>query len=179
MHGIGKFAITVENEFEIILIREKRMATDITFDHITLLVETIASQLQSTDFIPTLVVGIARGGLIPGVMLSHYFDCGFTSLTPTKTEYVDPLCDCDEIYQIISSAPGSRIVIVDEICDTGSTFVKLQKCFDTIPNLNLSRIKTASLQMRYNSIYIPDYIGEVINNAEWQKYPWELTNERK
>ena len=33
--------------------------------------EMICNKIESDNFIPDVVVGISRGGLIPGVMISH------------------------------------------------------------------------------------------------------------
>ena len=37
----------------------------------------MCDQLEADEFIPDVVVGISRGGLIPGVMISHKLEIPF------------------------------------------------------------------------------------------------------
>ena len=39
--------------------------------------ETICSQIEKDEFQPNVIVGISRGGLIPGVMMSHKLNVPF------------------------------------------------------------------------------------------------------
>ena len=46
----------------------------------TKLVESICKQIKKSNWRPSCVVGITRGGLLPAVMISHYFDVKMYSL---------------------------------------------------------------------------------------------------
>ena len=50
----------------------------VTWDEVDQLVFKLYKQLKDQDI--DKVVGISRGGLIPGVMLSHWLDAGFEPL---------------------------------------------------------------------------------------------------
>ena len=77
------------------------------------------------------VTGIPRGGLIPGVCLSHTIGLKYTS-------YKDALN--------FSKTDKKKVLVVDDICDTGHTVL------DAISN----GFDVATLALRYSSPYMPD-----------------------
>jgi hypoxanthine phosphoribosyltransferase len=67
---------------------------------------------------PEIVLGIAKAGVIPGVVVASILQCEFSSMAVTRREAgAQPV--------LVSGPPstirGRRILIVDETCDTGST----------------------------------------------------------
>jgi hypoxanthine phosphoribosyltransferase len=114
------------------------------------LVSKICRDITLSGWRPDYIVGITRGGLIPAVMISHYFgiplhtlnvslrdgDAGPESnlwmaedaLGPrTKERIIDDANDIGSILEAASSLleEGStykNILIVDDINDTGATF---------------------------------------------------------
>ena len=71
-------------------------------------------------FTPEVIVGISRGGLTPGVMLSHWFQKPFK---PIKAS----IRDFPEWEDYLPRKTDKRILIVDDICDSGKTFQKISK----------------------------------------------------
>ncbi|HZE76039.1 MAG TPA: phosphoribosyltransferase family protein [Gemmatimonadales bacterium] len=71
------------------------------------------------DYQPEVVLGVAKAGVIPGVVVASILQCDFASMVVTRKE-----SDADPI--LVSGPPasihGRRILVVDETCDTGSTF---------------------------------------------------------
>ena len=70
------------------------------------------------DYQPEIVLGVAKAGVIPGVVVASIMQCEFTSMTVTRRE--------DGAAPVLVSGPpatirGRRILVVDETCDTGST----------------------------------------------------------
>jgi uncharacterized protein len=70
------------------------------------------------DYQPEIVLGVAKAGVIPGVVVASILQSEFTSMTVTRSkEGAAPV--------LVSGPPatirGRRILIVDETCDTGST----------------------------------------------------------
>ena len=70
------------------------------------------------EFQPEVVLGIAKAGVIPGVVVASILQCEFASMVVTRTGG-----DADPV--LVSGPPasirGRRVLIVDETCDTGST----------------------------------------------------------
>lgn len=71
------------------------------------------------EYQPEVVLGIAKAGVIPGVVVASILQCDFASMVVTRQDAgADPV--------LVSGPPatirGRRILVVDETCDTGSTF---------------------------------------------------------
>ncbi len=70
------------------------------------------------EYQPEIVLGIAKAGVIPGVVVASILQCDFTSMVVTRQE--------EGAQPILVSGPppsirGRRVLVVDETCDTGST----------------------------------------------------------
>ena len=70
------------------------------------------------EYQPEIVLGIAKAGVIPGVVVASILHCEFISMVVTRQE--------EGAQPILVSGPpasirGRRILVVDETCDTGST----------------------------------------------------------
>ena len=138
----------------------------------------IARQMQIQNYRPHYIAGLTRGGLTPGVMLSHYLDRPLHPLDHDMSNlwmpedafghYSDPL----------------NILVIDDINDTGNTFINLTEdwkanCqpgnerWNTIWHNN---VKFAALIHNEASDFESDYYGHTINkaeNPEWCVFPWE------
>ncbi len=70
------------------------------------------------EYQPEIVLGIAKAGVIPGVVVASILQCDFTSMVVTRK-------DADSQPVLVSGPPpsikGRRVLVVDETCDTGST----------------------------------------------------------
>src|SRR5918998_2247417 len=70
------------------------------------------------EYQPEIVLGIAKAGVIPGVVVASIMQCDFSSMVVTRNEAgAQPV--------LVSGPPpsirGRRVLVVDETCDTGST----------------------------------------------------------
>lgn len=113
----------------------------LTIDHkkFQSLVSEIARQITLSDWRPDYIVGITRGGLLPAVMLSHYFNVPCETLKVSLRDGSDQesnLWMAEDAFGYLntediprpSDMPASdpelqkNILIVDDINDTGATF---------------------------------------------------------
>ena len=113
----------------------------ISYDQYKGLVSSICRDIMLDDWRPDYVVGITRGGLLPAVMISHYFDAKCHTL---KVSLRDSESDCEsncwmaedaygitsnreiDFYEedptnLIQESMPKNILIVDDINDTGAT----------------------------------------------------------
>ena len=121
----------------------------------------LAKDMARDEWKPDLVLGINRGGLIPSVYLSHWFDVDHKAIEADETaESLNEICK-----------EYNKILLVDEICDTGKTFKGLMM------RMPIKSVKTACLV--YNAgqdVYLVNYIGTEVNKSEdpaWIVFPWE------
>ena len=50
-------------------------------------VNVLARDLVMDNFVPNVIVGLSRGGLTPGVMLSHWFNKPFKPVKSSLRDY--------------------------------------------------------------------------------------------
>jgi uncharacterized protein len=68
---------------------------------------------------PEVILGIAKAGVIPGVVVASILQAEFASMAVTRRD------DGGEPILVTGPPPsikGRRVLLVDETCDTGSTF---------------------------------------------------------
>ena len=89
-------------------------------------IDRIADHFKDDKF--DVIVGLTRGGLIPAVRLSHMMD---TPMLPFNPHMLHTNGDPRGKVKIpISPAVVRRILIVDDIADTGKTFTKCARFFE-------------------------------------------------
>ena len=91
-------------------------------------VSTLCREIALDKFDPQVIVGLSRGGLTPGVMMSHWLQKPFK---PIRTS----LRDFPEWEDYLPRKTDERVLIVDDICDSGETFHKI-KSYIKGPRLN-------------------------------------------
>lgn len=134
----------------------------------------ISRQMYKDNFYPEYIIGLTRGGLIPGVLLSHYLDVPFHALNKEESN----LWMADDAYN------GKKILVIDDINDTGNTISLLKEdwrsnCLpqDTVwDDVFGKTVKFAVLIDNEDSDQLIDYYGLSINkleNPEWCVFPWE------
>jgi hypoxanthine phosphoribosyltransferase len=89
------------------------------------------------DYEPEIVLGIAKAGVIPGVVVASILQTEFTSMAVTRQE--------DGAQPVLLSGPpttirGRRVLIVDETCDTGST---MKLALNEVRALHPAEVRTA------------------------------------
>ena len=136
-------------------------------------VNVLARDIVLDKFDPNVIVGLSRGGLTPGVMLSHWFKKPFK---PVKSS----LRDFPEWEDYLPKPTDERVLIVDDICDSGETFQRMQG-FIRGPRKNSPLelpvdVRFASLWWNNECNFEPHYyVNEVAKDTEqlWIHFPWE------
>ena len=141
--------------------------TYVTWNEIHDQVQSIAQQLAVDNWKPEVIVGIARGGLHPALLLSNYFN------VPMETIRCQ-LRDGDSSYASTGEINlDSNILVVDDINDTGATLLRIQKEWGSWG----TQVKVAVLYDNESSDFnAVDYSAITINKANedvWICFPWE------
>jgi hypoxanthine phosphoribosyltransferase len=89
------------------------------------------------EYQPEIVLGVAKAGVIPGVVVASILQAEFTSMSVTRQEAgAQPV--------LVSGPPstirGRRVLVVDETCDTGST---LKLALSEVRALKPAEVKSA------------------------------------
>jgi hypoxanthine phosphoribosyltransferase len=89
------------------------------------------------EYEPEIVLGIAKAGVIPGVVVASILQTEFSSMAVTRQE--------EGAQPVLVSGPpptirGRRVLIVDETCDTGST---MKLALSEVRALRPAEVRTA------------------------------------
>ena len=129
----------------------------------------IEDQMVHSNWMPGIILGINRGGCIPGVYLSHRLKVPHEAL---DVRLRDHTAKPNLVVLEKAFAHQKKILILDDINDSGATF---QYILDNFGKGN-GRIKFATLVDNKPSKIDVDYHGYEINKDEvpsWIVFPWE------
>ena len=150
----------------------------IAYDEFVSDVHAIADALKADGWRPDYIVGIGRGGLVPGAYLSHrsaipLLSVDFSSGVPAFA---------DELIQKLATATcgGQRILLVDDINDSGRTIEALRTSLG-IEGGELDNVRVAVLIDNIRSVARVQYRSRTIDRADdkrWFVFPWEAMAER-
>lgn len=142
----------------------------LTWHHVYDHVQTIIDQMTQIQWKPHMIVGVTRGGLIPAVLLSHYFDCQMDSINISLRDH-NTHNDAN-VHKINNWAIiGYPVLIVDDINDSGATIHTIMKTITHKQN-----VKIATLVNNQGSTTTVDFFGMNINkqvDPSWIVFPWE------
>lgn len=132
--------------------------------------ESIADFFNKTNIVA--VVGIARGGVIPGSIISRALDTEFTCIKAKSYNSNNTRGKLTiDVSENLKFSNGS-VLIVDDICDSGYTLDEVKK-YMTV-NYN-NQFYTATLFYKENKIFTPDFYYMKVPSNIWVTYPWETT----
>ena len=127
----------------------------------------LVREIVLDNFDPEVIVGLSRGGLTPGVMLSHWFKKPFKSVKSA-------LRDFPEWEDYLPRPTDKRVLIVDDICDSGETFHRMKK--HIIKKANGVDVRFATLWWNNECNFEPHYYAQqCAKDSEdiWIYFPWE------
>ena len=128
----------------------------------------IEDQMVHSNWIPDIVLGINRGGCVPGVYLSHRLKRPHEVLDVRLRDHT-ATPNLDVLEKLAQKQ--NKILIIDDINDTGATFEYILNKFGKPKNIKFAAVinnKPSPVQM--------DYRGYEINkdeNPQWIVFPWE------
>lgn len=127
----------------------------------------LAEKLSGKEY--DWIVEISRGGAVAARILSDFLDIPILTVG-IKSYHGIGEQGVVEIFQPLAvEIQGKRVLLVDEICDSGKTFVAALK---HIEGLMPKKIDTAVLHVKPHSIFKPDFMVE--ETSDWVVYPYEL-----
>jgi hypoxanthine phosphoribosyltransferase len=129
-----------------------------------------AQKIENQPYKPDIIIGIAKGGLIPAriltdllenpelsfIQIEFYIDVNQTLQEPTLKQ------------PLTAKVTGKKVLLVDDIADSGKS-LKLAKTH--LQKQSALEIKTAVLYKKPQSITTPDFCEKTTNS--WVLFPWE------
>jgi xanthine phosphoribosyltransferase len=139
----------------------------------------VAEKVAAGGWRPDFLVGIGRGGLVPAAYLSHRFDIAMLSVDVSSG---DPGFADELLVKIAAKLrSGQRILIVDDINDSGGTIAMIRAALASDSN-GPERLRVAVLLSNLRSRAEADYWSRTIDRAQdkrWFVFPWEAQADRR
>ena len=136
---------------------------------------SIISQVYKTNWMPQYILGIKRGGLVPAVVLSHNMNAPMYVMNCQLRDGDSGVYISEPRYLPMTENLDSKILLVDDICDSGETFERSIK--HLIGVYGFKNIKTCCLIYNTSQKFIPDFYARKIDRKKdknWISFPWEV-----
>jgi hypoxanthine phosphoribosyltransferase len=133
---------------------------------------SLAHKVIKSGYEPDLILGIARGGLVPARMVCDLLlKNDLISITTQHWGIATNMGKARIRFSLPQEADisGKRILVVDDVADTGDS---ISIIMDYLKEKNPLEIRTAVLHYKTCSTSIPDYYGEKLEEWNWIIYPW-------
>ena len=130
-----------------------------------------AQKIQANGYKPDIIVGIARGGVVPARILSDLLEIKdfitiqieyYKDINQTKQE--PSLKQCLNMQLI-----DKTVLLVDDVSDRGNS---LQLAKNHLKQKDAKEIRVATLYSKPTSMTKPDYYEKQTGN--WIVFPWEI-----
>jgi hypoxanthine phosphoribosyltransferase len=136
----------------------------------------LAIQILKSGWQPDYIVGIVRGGLVVATTLSHKMDTFMYTLDvrlrDTVPDYAGPT---QHLWMQEDAIKGKKILIVDDINDSGATFQWIKDHWD-IKTIQNGNVRFATLFDHLGSGFeFVEYTVNELNTEDkpWVVFPWE------
>lgn len=138
--------------------------------------DTIIDELKKLEFEPTHVVGISRGGLVPGVILSHKYNIPFLPVVWSTRDFAQSdYYGLLSLSTLLSNHTNSNVLLVDDICDTGLTLKSVFLMLNSMPQLDYkNRLKTATIYKKQTASFKVDAYADIVADETWVVFPYEV-----
>ena len=142
----------------------------LTYEQFGVGVRELAQQVVDSAFGPDIVLGIARGGLIPAGALAYAIDA--KNLFTVGVEFytgVDTRLDVPVMlppFLDTSHLDDATVLVVDDVADTGRTLELVHRfCAG-----HVREVRTAVLYAKPHSVIDCDYVWR--RTDRWINFPW-------
>ncbi|EZP70737.1 Phosphoribosyltransferase [Sphingomonas paucimobilis] len=145
---------------------------EMSYDQFLAHVETIAHQVEEDSWKPDYIVGIGRGGLVPGTYLSHRLEIPLLSIDHSSKVHV--FSDALLVHLASCTQRGERFLFIDDINDSGKTLARFRSLIEEHDG-ELSNFRFSVLINNVSSRATVHYESETIDrqsDKSWFIFPW-------
>ncbi len=138
--------------------------------------DVIAGMINSDGWVPDVVVGVLRGGVVPARLIADRLGVEDLAVVEVKLyKGVGVRREKPYIRQpLVVNVLDKRVLIVDDVSDTGLT---LQVAVNAISMHGPASIRTATLYVKPWTKFVPDYYA--VQTDKWVVFPWEREETRR
>jgi len=116
------------------------------------------------------IISVSRGGHLPGAIIANQID--IRKVYSVGVSFYDGEVKQSNalVYQDLpDDFDAKRILVVDDICDTGETFQFILKELEHMPS-----VSTACVYRKEKSTFIPNFRSTIIPDDEWIVLPYDV-----
>jgi hypoxanthine phosphoribosyltransferase len=148
----------------------------LTWDEYHRAIESLALLVYQSGWKFDSVLCLARGGLRPGDVFSRMFDVPLAILSTSSYREaagtVQGVLDIAEHITMTSGALAGRVLLVDDLVDSGATLESVQKhLLDNFPAV--TEVKSAVIWYKACSVMKPDFYLAYLDKNPWVHQPFE------
>lgn len=132
--------------------------------------EELVQQIADSDFSPEVLVAVARGGMLPGGALTYSLGVKLTDAINVEfyTDVNETLADPILLAPLLDtdSIRGRRILVVDDVADSGRTLALVLKLLRGFG----AEVRSAVLYTKPRTVVQPDFSWRTTD--KWIVFPW-------
>jgi hypoxanthine phosphoribosyltransferase len=133
-------------------------------------IRELSQQVVDAGFEPDILLGIARGGLVPAGALAYALDCkNLFTISVAFYTGVDARLDVPVMLPPFLDArdlDSAKVLVVDDVADTGRTLELVHEFCSG----HVAEARTAVLYEKPQSIIKPDFAWRLTDR--WINFPW-------
>jgi len=130
----------------------------------------LTNKIRKDKFRPDIIVGVSRGGWIPGRIMSDLLEN--PQIANVKAEFYKGVAETKGepvITQPVSMpVKGRKLLVVDDVADTGKSLRLVKK---HLLEEGATELKIATIYYKPWSLITPDYYMK--KTKSWIVFPWE------
>ncbi len=130
------------------------------------LAASILAQKESVDEI----IAISRGGLTLGHLLTDFLRVPISTISIQSYTDIQEHGEVKILAKLQNSIRGKRILLVDDVADSGKTFVRALRY---LKHCRAKEITTVAMFYKPHSTFRPDYFAR--QTTKWILFPYEPT----
>lgn len=147
----------------------------VSWDEYHDLIEKLALKVHNSGWEFDQILCLARGGMRPGDILSRIFDRPLaimaTSSYRDDAGTLQGRLDMAKYITMPRGELGGKILLVDDLADSGETLHAVVERLKTVPNV--TDLRTAVIWQKGVSTFAPDYFVDVLPTSPWIHQPFE------
>ena len=130
-------------------------------------IDTLVKKIKKSKVKFSYIVALSRGGLIPGVVLSHKLDLKLVPISWSTRDHEEKESNCCH-----------KVLVVDDIIDSGEALKTLFEDWQSsvCNKLDYSNVYIASLIYNKDQSIVPEFYATKISRKktpEWFVFWWE------
>ena len=152
-----------------------------SYDNMVSDCRTIVREMAHDGYHPDVIIGPGRGAYPFGVMMSHYFEVPFEAFRwQTRDGAIE---DSVTLEHELSKYKGKKVLVVDDINDTGTTLIGIDNVITGFDNKENNNMLTLHDDLKYCTLFDKESsefhkVSYTANNVlpdqeRWIVFPYE------